>query len=102
MVQRVISRTPRNDGKRFIFRPTDTFMRALLAAACLIGILVLTLSMAMAQDDGGQARQACEVDYRKLCTGTMPGGGRVRKCLNDHFDALSDPCKQVVSTWPSK
>lgn len=102
MVQRVNSRMPRNDNKRFVFRPSDTFMRALLAAACLIGILVVTLSVAMAHDGRGQARQACEADYRKLCAGTIPGGGRVRKCLNENFSALSDPCKKAVSTWPGK
>lgn len=99
MVQRVTPRMPRN-GKQFIFRPSDVFIRAMLAAACLIGIFVLTLSMAMAQN--GQARQACEADYRKLCTGVSPGGGRIRKCLNDNFDALSDPCKQAMSSRPGK
>lgn len=102
MVERVTSRMSRNGGKRFVFRPSDTFMRALLAAACLIGILVVTLSVAMAQDARGQARQACEADYRKLCAGVMPGGGRIRKCLNENFDALSTPCKQAVSTSSGK
>jgi hypothetical protein len=102
MVQRVISGATRGRGKNFIFRPSDRFVRATLAAASLIGILVITLSMARADDSRSQARAACEADYRRICAGVLPGSGRVRKCLTDNFEALSDPCKQVVSAVPAK
>jgi hypothetical protein len=101
MVQRMNSPIARNEAKKYIFRPSDALMRALLAAAMLIGILVVTLSMAMAQDRS-QARQACEADYRKLCTGIIPGAGRARKCLNDNLGSLSEACKQVVAASVKK
>ncbi|KIZ42330.1 hypothetical protein OO17_13080 [Rhodopseudomonas palustris] len=75
-------------------------MRAIVAATCLIAVLMLSLSLAMAQD--GAARKACEPDYRRLCSGVMPGGGRVLKCLNEHRDALSEPCRQALDARGAK
>lgn len=98
MVQRVIS----GGGRAGAFsRSTIIFVRSALAAACLIGMLALLLSRGSAQD-AREARQACMADYSRLCTGISPGGGRVRKCLNDNFDALSAACKQAVSSRAGK
>jgi hypothetical protein len=63
----------------------------------LIGTLALLLSRVSAQDARSEARQACKADYSRLCSGISPGGGRVRKCLDDNFDALSTACKQAMS-----
>jgi hypothetical protein len=101
MVQRMIPQMERGRVGMFS-RPTAAFVRATLAAACLIGLLALSLSRAGAQDGRGEARQACAADYRRLCSGINPGGGRIKKCLNDNFDALSDPCKQAVSARSGK
>jgi hypothetical protein len=49
-----------------------------------------------------EARKACRADYSRLCSGISPGGGRVRKCLNENFDVLSAACKQVVSATAGK
>ncbi len=78
------------------------FARSALAAACLIGTLALLLSRVSAQDMQSEARKACRADYSRLCSGISPGGGRVRKCLNDNFDVLSAACKQVVSATAGK
>jgi hypothetical protein len=101
MVRRMIQGMRRGRVRMFS-RPTAAFVRATLAAACLIGLLVLSLSRAGAQDGQGGARQACEADYHRRCAGISPGGGRIKKCLNDNFDALSDACKQVVGARTGK
>jgi cysteine rich repeat protein len=101
MVQRMISATGRDLITTFS-RPTAAFVRATLVAACLVGLLVLSLSRAGAQDGRSEARQACSADYHRLCAGVSPGGGRIRKCLNDNFDSLSEPCKQAVSARSGK
>jgi hypothetical protein len=77
-------------------RSTATMVRAGLAAACLIGLLALTLSRASAQDRAA-LRVACEADYRRVCASVRPGGGRILACLNDNLASLSEPCKQVVA-----
>src|SRR5260370_6186259 len=89
MVQRMIPGMRRGRVRMFS-RPTAAFVRATLAAACLVGLLALSLTRAGAQDGRGDARQACTADYQRLCAGVSPGGGRVQKSLKDKFDALSD------------
>jgi cysteine rich repeat protein len=99
MVQRMIFVMKRGRAGMFS-RSTSVLVRAVLAAACLIGLLAFSLSRAGAQD--GQARKACSADFHRLCAGVSPGGGRIKKCLNDNFDALSDGCKQVVGARTGK
>ena len=77
--------------------PAATLVQITLAVACVAAALT-----ALAQDARSQAREACEADYRRLCTGIMPGGGRIRKCLDEHADALSPRCKQIISAQSSK
>jgi hypothetical protein len=101
MVRRIIPEAGQ-DRFRAFSRPTSIFVRAALAAACLIGLLVLSRSLAQAQDGRGAARHACKADYQRLCTGVSPGGGRIIKCLGDNFDKLSDPCKQAVGAQIGK
>jgi hypothetical protein len=101
MVQRMIPEIGRGRVRMFS-PPAAALVRAILAAACLIGLLALSLSRAGAQDGRGEARQACAADYHRFCAGVSPGGGRIKKCLNDNIDALSDACKQAVSARTGK
>jgi len=73
-----------------------------LRAALVVTALVATMSFALAQDMRGQARQACGEDYKRLCAGTSPGDGRIRKCLTDNFDKLSEACKQAMNASTKK
>lgn len=42
-------------------------------------------------------REACAADYRRLCWGVPPGGGRIVLCLNAHADQLSERCFQALT-----
>jgi hypothetical protein len=42
-------------------------------------------------------RQACGADFRSLCQGVSPGGGRAIECLADHRESLSQPCQAALA-----
>jgi len=48
------------------------------------------------------AQDACTGDYQKLCSATIPGGGRVAKCLVAHKDELTDGCKTALRAEAAK
>ena len=99
MVRRAIQDTGCGEAQVFC-RSTLTFVQVALVAASLIGTAAALPSLA--QDARSQAREACGADYRRLCAGVMPGGGRIRKCLDDRADALSSRCKQIISAQGGK
>jgi len=37
---------------------------------------------------------------RALCPGIAPGGGRIKKCLQEKSDQVSDTCKRAVAARP--
>jgi len=39
------------------------------------------------------AKQACQPDVDKFCSGVAQGGGRIMQCLKQHESELSDACK---------
>ena len=36
---------------------------------------------------------ACKLEQESMCEGVEAGGGRMHKCLYEHFDKLSVACK---------
>jgi predicted lysophospholipase L1 biosynthesis ABC-type transport system permease subunit len=61
---------------------------AVLAAA--------SVSPAIAQGMRQELKQACINDVRVVCAGVFPGGGRIKKCMAEKFDQLSDGCKSAL------
>ena len=68
-------------------------MKAVLSLAAGAAIFALA---GVAQAQSPSAQDACMGDYQKLCSGTLPGGGRIAKCLVAHKDALTDRCKTAL------
>lgn len=50
----------------------------------------------IAQATAGTVRQACKTDYRRLCDGTKPGGGRILACFKSHAADLSTECREAL------
>jgi len=68
-------------------------MSRIIAVAATLTLLAISQN-AMAQTAEQQA--ACGGDFRKLCPGVMPGGGRILDCLAKQKDKLSPACKKVI------
>ncbi len=42
-------------------------------------------------------REACAADYKSLCTGVQPGGGRIIACLKENETKLSSNCQKALT-----
>lgn len=65
-------------------------------------VTVAALAFADAPARSQSAQDACMGDYQKLCSATIPGGGRVAKCLVAHKDQLTDGCKTALQAEATK
>lgn len=54
------------------------------------------------RDNLNRLRAACGEDAKRHCKGTMPGGGRIIKCLREHDSELTAECRQAMTAHPSK
>jgi hypothetical protein len=50
------------------------------------------------QENGKRStlRSACQDDYRRLCAGVTPGGGRIKQCMVENSAKLSTQCKAAL------
>jgi hypothetical protein len=69
----------------------------------LIGaVLLLFTSGAMAQMRPGARAvlQACKPDIARFCSQVAPGQGRIKACMKEHLQELSEPCKEgLFQAW---
>ena len=93
----------RKEWMQDIFRRHDGQgrVRPRMAAVTLLAALCLGLAgpAAAQQASGAKAqalKQACAADYKALCSGVQPGGGRIIACLKQNADKLSPTCKQAL------
>ena len=56
-------------------------------------------ALAQQQDQKLALRKLCADDYKKLCIGVAPGGGRIRDCMLSNIDKLTPQCRAGVEDW---
>jgi hypothetical protein len=71
-------------------------------ALMIVGFSLVVPDFASAQGFGFRrgpltSLAACIGDYRRLCPGVLPGGGRIAACLNAQAEKLSQPCFQALA-----
>ncbi|WP_300154154.1 cysteine rich repeat-containing protein [Solidesulfovibrio sp.] len=69
---------------------------AILAAALLLGYAVQAKAQQPAGEGAQAIKTACKSDYKTLCQGVQPGGGRIVACLKQNADKLSPACRQAL------
>jgi hypothetical protein len=80
-------------------RNSQSRRETLVAALTVLIGLSAGAGSAAAQQDGRQAiRQACDADYRSLCAGVQPGGGRIVACLQQNSAKLSPQCREALQS----
>ena len=67
---------------------------AILAAALAAG--PAAAQTAPSGDRADAAKKACKGDYQRLCSGVMPGGGRILACLQKHSSELGPECAKAL------
>lgn len=74
-----------------------------IAALVTAGLIALISTVAAPPAAAQQAstfrmlRQACADDVRKLCPGIAPGGGRLKKCLEEKSEQVSEACSRALA-----
>lgn len=70
----------------------------LLPLACLglFSVCAQAADAPAAPPGGPDVRAACAADVKKFCAGVQPGKGRVRACITEHRDALSEGCRGAL------
>jgi len=69
---------------------------AMTGALALAGLAAAASAQQQPQPARGALREACAADYRTLCSGVQPGGGRIMACFREHAAQLSTGCKQAL------
>jgi hypothetical protein len=87
----VVSTSPTIDAGRVV-RRAQTLLLGAVIAAMFSGAAVAQ----SAEKPNEAVRQACAGDVRTLCAGVFPGGGRIKKCVIEKHDQLSDACKSAM------
>jgi hypothetical protein len=75
-------------------RMTLSAIAAILAAALAAG--PVAAQTAPTGDRVDAAKNACKGDYQRLCSGVMPGGGRILACLQKHSSELGPECAKAL------
>lgn len=62
-----------------------------IVSMALFSVCLWVASGAMAQN-----AHPCADDAKKFCKDTVPGGGRLARCLSEHANELSPACKERI------
>lgn len=83
---------------------SNSYQRRRVRSRWTVGLVLMAASgidiaagAAQAQQLDPAVRQACMGDYRTLCSGVQPGGGRVLACLKQNAADLSQDCRKALA-----
>jgi len=65
-------------------------------AAAIFSVALATIVHSTEAPPRKTVRDACLGDVRTLCSGIMPGEGRIKRCMVEKYEQLSDGCKTAI------
>jgi Cysteine rich repeat len=75
-------------------------MKKTLVIVGTVALLSATGAMAQMRPGARAVLQACKPDIARFCSQVPPGQGRIKACMKDHIQELSDPCKEgLFQAW---
>jgi len=77
-------------------------MRTAIAFAALAVFTVSHAAPVAAQSIPPAVEAACNADYKKLCNGVVPGGGRILACMKAKDSQLSAGCRTALQNEEKK
>lgn len=77
-------------------------MRTTVALAALAVFSVSHAAPVAAQSIPPAVEAACNGDYKKLCSGVVPGGGRIIACMKEKDSQLSAGCRTALQDEEKK
>ncbi|WP_020176484.1 cysteine rich repeat-containing protein [Methyloferula stellata] len=69
-----------------------------LGGIALVTALALANGTNTAMAQQSVIREACAADYKSLCSGVQPGGGRIIACLKENAGKLSPGCQKALES----
>jgi hypothetical protein len=76
---------------------SNVIFATLIAAVFAIGCGGSARAQEAPEGSGrGAVRAACADDFKRLCSGVTPGGGRIIACMREHEDELSPGCAAAM------
>jgi hypothetical protein len=73
------------------------FLALSLLALCCTASAQSDAAASTGGDHKGTGGQACKADAESFCKGVQPGGGRIARCLAEHKNELTEPCKTALT-----
>lgn len=80
---------------RYTLRPV---LALSLLALCCAASAQSDTAAGKGGDHKGSGGQVCKADAESFCKGVQPGGGRIARCLAEHKNELTEPCKTALTT----
>lgn len=77
-------------------------MRTTVYLAAIAVLSAWHAAPAAAQEIPPAVQQACEGDYKKICNGVVPGGGRILACMKAKNSELSQGCRTALQAEEQK
>ena len=73
-----------------------------LTAALLLSLAAISLPGSILAARAATPLALCKADAERICSGVVPGGGKIIACLKQHKDEVSVGCAKALKALKAK